>query len=258
MLRSCRSFATSALSWAPKASKGDDTKKNALKKMAMKRIKAKQPAYTSPLYATIPEALRYLRASEVGRSPEEAVISMAINIVSERGTTPVSGSISLPKPLKETRILVFTNDPEKAKEALESGAHMAGGAELVDKIMDGSASTDYDKSFATPDIVPQLSKIARKLGPKGLMPSVKKGTVTTELDQVIRESAGTLPFKQKSELLSIPIGRVHYTDSEILSNVIAARDTIKSSIGLIKTKKPIIVGQTTITSTHGPGLVIDF
>ncbi|ODV97649.1 hypothetical protein PACTADRAFT_63087 [Pachysolen tannophilus NRRL Y-2460] len=255
-----RSFSSCGLKLAPpKKSSVDDNKKLQQKKVSAQRVRAKQSPSKSPLYMDIPTALRYIRASEVGRSATEAVITITSRVVAERGTQPISGSIQLPKPLKESTILIFTSSKEKQEKCYGNGAKLCGGQELIEKIKENEIDlSKFDKAFATPEMASSLASIARTLGPKGLMPTAKKGTVVEKVEDAVSEAIGSLPYRQRAELLSLPIGRCDFTDEAIIKNIISCSNSIKNVASTIKSKKPVLIGETTLTSTHGPGIVIDF
>lgn len=236
----------------------DLAKKNEQRKMTRRRALAREPADKSPYYQDIHTALRYLRAAEVGRSPSEAVITVTSVIVSERGNAKIAGSVNFPKPLKETKTLFFTNDPAQAEAARNAGVTLVGGDDLIAQIKEGTLDLSFDRAFATPDIASALSPVARQLGPKGLMPNAKRGTVVEDIQSALSEVGGSTPFRQKSNDLSIAVGRVNFTDKEIMQNIIAVSRAFREAIQTQKVKKKAILGQTTITSTHGPGMVIDF
>lgn len=226
--------------------------------MARKRAAARLNPERSPYYKDIEEALRYIRASEVGRSPSEAVLSITTNVVSQKGTQRLAGSVSFPKPIKQTKIIIFTSDPEQAEKATAAGVSTVGGSELIEQIKAGSVELNFDRAFATPELVPQLNQVARILGPRGLMPSVKKGTVSEDVVSLVQEVSGTIPFRQKAaDTLSISVGRVDFSDNEIIKNIVAAQSAFAQAIADQKAKKPSILGHTVLQSTHGPGIVIN-
>ncbi|EDZ73132.1 YDR116Cp-like protein [Saccharomyces cerevisiae AWRI1631] len=208
----------------------------------------------------VTKALRYLRAAEVGRPQSQQTINLTTLVVGERGTAPLSGSVTFPKPLRYIKIAAFTNDESKLEELREKYPnHLIGGADLVAKIKSGEISVDFDKAFATPDIVPALqSQVARILGPRGVLPSVKKGTVSDDISSLLQESLGSMPFRQRGNSISIGVGKCYFTDREILQNIISARAAFKTAVDNQKSKKPNILSKTTLSSTHGPGIVIDF
>ncbi|CDK25355.1 unnamed protein product [Kuraishia capsulata CBS 1993] len=252
-----RFFQTSAPQLAKKMTRADLKKENA-KRTQKKRTQARKAPETSPLFLEVPEALRYLRAAEVGRPVNEATITTSTVVVSDKGVTPVAGSVRLPRPLKQTNICALTTIPEQAENAKKTGAQVVGGLEVIKGIKDGSIELTFDNVFATPEMVPHLREIARVLGPKGLMPNAKRGTIVDDLEKKITEASGTTPFRQKSVLVALAVGKCHFSDSEILKNIMATRKAIREAAAKIDSPQPVLIGQTTITSTHGPGIVINF
>lgn len=248
---------------APKNKKDVEAKREAEKRQerreALKKLKAKKPANTNPLFMPVSDALRYLRASEVGRPVNEASISIQVPILKDRGVAAITGAVRLPKPLKETKILCLSNDEAKIAQALENGAAHAGDAKLIDEIAEGKLNVEqFDKILATPEIEPLLRKVSRILGPKGLMPSLKKGTIAEDLTNLILSTLGTQPFRERNNYVSLTVGKCNFTDAEVLNNLLATSNAVKESIKNTKSKKPILVGQTVLSSTHGPGIVVNF
>ncbi|GME83755.1 unnamed protein product [Ambrosiozyma monospora] len=180
-------FSTTSLAQAPKkgSKKAADAKKQLEKKQqrreARRKINAKKPAHMSPLFMEIPQALRYLRAAEAGRPTNEAVLSVETAIFSERGVAPLQGAVRFPRALKETRICVLSLDPVQRQAALDAGASVVGDSKFIEDIANGAVDLNFDKIIATTDIEPQLRKVARILGPKGLMPSAKREKETVVL-----------------------------------------------------------------------------
>ncbi|KAG0675600.1 mitochondrial 54S ribosomal protein mrpl1 [Pichia californica] len=258
-----KTFSTFKPLLAPKNKKDLEAKKALEKKQdrrdALKKLEAKKPANTSPLFMTIPHALQYLRASEVGRGINESSITIQTPILKDRGVAPLQGAVRLPKPLKETKILCLTNDEIKIKECLANGAFMAGDSKLIDDIFNGLLNVEqFDKILATPEIEPLLRKVSKILGPKGLMPNIKRGTISDDLNNLILSTLGTQPFRERNNYISLTIGKCNFTDLEILNNILATSKAFKSSISVTKSKKPILLGQTILSSTHGPGIVVNF
>ncbi|ODV83011.1 hypothetical protein CANARDRAFT_30357 [[Candida] arabinofermentans NRRL YB-2248] len=257
-----RSFSITSIQQAPKTKKEQDAKKLSEKRIARKdaqrKALAKKPASSSPLFMEIPQALRYLRAAEVGRPLNEAVLNIRTTVLSERGVAPLSGAVRFPKPLKETRICVLSNDELKRKEALELGAVTVGDSKFIDEIQNGNVDLNFDKIIATTDIETSLRKVARILGPRGLMPNAKKGTVTNDIKEVISESLGTQPFRQKNSCVALTVAKCNFTDEDIVKNIMATSKAVRDSVASIKSKKPILVGETVLSTTHGPGIVINF
>ncbi|ODQ67627.1 ribosomal protein L1 [Nadsonia fulvescens var. elongata DSM 6958] len=242
-----------------RAIEGQVSKELAKKKEAarMMKLRAETKTYTNtPLYFDVPTALRFIRASEVGSPVNQTTINMTFRLVAEKGTAMLQGSIPLPKPLRQTKICVFTSDERLAKAAKEAGAHLAGSTEVIEAVKKGEI--DFELAFATPDVMGQLGPIARALGPKGLMPNAKRGTVTdaaTILEQV-REQSGAVTYKQKADTLSVTVGRVNFTDAELARNILTISQHIKNQSKTVKSKKPVLIGKTILSSLRSPGIVI--
>lgn len=261
--QSIKMFSTFSPLFAPKNKKDIEAKKLLEKRQerrnALKKLAAKKAPNTNPLFMNIPQALRYLRAAEVGRPLNEASITIQTPILKDRGVAPIQGAVRLPKPLKETKILCITNDEAKIQQALDNGAAHAGDAKLVDEIANGSLAVEqFDKVLATPEIEPLLRKVSKILGPKGLMPNVKRGTISEDLNNLMLSTLGTQPFRERNNYISLTVGKCNFSDFEILNNISATSNALKESIKNTKSKKPIITGQTILSSTHGPGIVINF
>lgn len=255
--RGLRLFSSCSVQHAAEKLTRDQSKKNAQRALARRKLVAKRPPNKDPLYADISTAMRYIKAAEVGRPEKAATITITTNVVAEKGAAPLKGDISFPKPLKEVRILIFTDDPDQAQIAKDMGAALVGGLELIQQIKEGKVALDFNKAFATPDVQGQLGQVARILGPKGLMPNAKKGTISSDIAGLLKSNADTMPFKQKSNLLSIAVGKTSFTDAELLKNIIAATGAVRESLERLNTKKVPILGRTTISSTNGPAFVID-
>lgn len=251
----CRTFSTSFRA-LDKSSQNAARKK--LKREQQAKLRNKLAPELHPLYMEVPTALRYLRAAEIGQPSKKTTISILMTVIPDKGSTPLSGSIYFPKPIKESHVMVFTLQPEIAEDAKALGAKYAGGLELIEEIKQGNIKLDnLTHAFATPDIVKDLKVIARQIGPKGLMPSQKKGSVSDDIAALMRSSVGALPFKQKSQHLSVPIGRCDFSDKEIIENLKAASDAIYASQAP-GTRKPNLIGQTHLSTTLGPSVVINF
>jgi ribosomal protein L1 len=253
-----RGFSTSLTALKPgaKSDSASDSKKKLRKQQAIKQ-KNKQAPELHPLYMEVPQALRYLRAAEVGNPSKKTTISILMTVLPEKGSKPLQGEIYLPKPIKESNVMVFSLNEDVVKQAKELGAVYAGGLDLINEISQGLKLDGLTHAFATPDILKDLRQIAKQIGPKGLMPALKKGTVAEDVSELMKKSVGALPFKQKDQHLSIPIGRCDFSDKEIIENLKAASDSIYGSQPP-GTKKPNLIGKTCLSSTLGPSIVINF
>jgi large subunit ribosomal protein L1 len=189
------------------------------------------------------------------RFDESVDLAIRLGVDPRRADQMVRGTVVLPNGTgKLVRVLAFAKG-EKEKEALEAGADYAGSDELITKIQGGWL--DFDKTVATPDMMGAVGKIGKILGPRGLMPNAKLGTVTFDLDKVIREiKAGKIDFRvEKSGIVHAPIGRVSFGADKILQNVATFMDTI------VRLKpaasKGTYIRTIAISTTMGPGIKID-
>lgn len=167
----------------------------------------------------------------------------------------VRGSVVLPNGIgKEVKVLVFAKG-EKEKEALDAGADFVGNDDLIAKIQEGWYG--FDKAVATPDMMGSVGKIGKLLGPRGLMPNAKTGTVTFDLEKAIKElKAGKIDFRvEKAGIVHAPMGKVSFGVERILQNIAAFLDTV------IRLKpaasKGTYVKSIAISTTMGPGIRID-
>lgn len=231
-------------------------KRKEQKRMARLRLEAKR-ALDTQLFLDTATAIRYLRAAEVGHPAESTTLTMTVRVIADNGVQALAGSVRLPKGLDtDQRIAVFTLNPELAAAAKEAGAAVVGGEDLIEQVKNGVI--DFNKALATPDILAKLGPIARVLGPKGLMPSARRGTVSNDIVKLIGDSIGVIDFRQRSiATVSLPVAKAYFTDAEIVKNLIVAIDTVRETANKIQSKRPIVLGQTTLSSTHGPGIVID-
>jgi len=167
----------------------------------------------------------------------------------------VRGTVVLPNGVgKEVRVLVFAKG-EKEKEASEAGADYVGSDEYVEKIQQGWL--EFDKTIATPDMMGSVSKLGRVLGPRGLMPNAKLGTVTFDVARAVKEvKAGKIDFRvEKAGIVHAPMGKVSFGVDGLLQNIGAFMDTI------LRLKPPASKGTylkgIAISTTMGPGIKVD-
>ena len=232
--------------------------KRKLKREQIVKNRNKQNPELHPLYMDVPQAMKYIRAAEVGNPSERTTVSILMTVIPERGSKPLSGSVFFPNPIKESSIIVFTLDEDLQAQAKARGASRVGGLELIEEIRNGSMKLEnFTQSFATPDILKDLALIAKYLGPRNLMPSTKRGTVSPDIVRLIENNYGALLFRQRDQHLSIPVGKCSFSDKEILENLKAASEAIYGSQPP-GTKKPNLIGKTCLSSTMGPSLVINF
>lgn len=237
----------------------EQLKKREVRRAARRKVEAKKPAHTHPLYLPIPLALRYLRAVEVGYPASQQVITATTSVVADRGNPPLAGNVSLPSPLKDVLVAVFSNDDQQLSMAKKKfRCHLVGGSDTISKIKQGEIPVDFDKAFATPDIAQELtSQVARILGPRQVLPMAKRGTVAPDLEPILKNSFGSIPFRQKGNSISLAVAKCDFSDRQVLENLLSVQTAFREAVSNQKAKRPSILGRTTLTTTHGPGIVID-
>jgi large subunit ribosomal protein L1 len=182
-------------------------------------------------------------------------VSVRLGVNPKYADQMVRGAVSLPHGLgKEVRVIAFCKG-EKEAEAREAGADDVGAEDLVEKIKGGWL--EFDKAVATPDMMAHVGKIGRILGPRGLMPNAKTGTVTFELGKAIQElKAGKVEFKvDKAGIVHAPLGKVSFGPEKILDNLKALVDTLQK-IKPSSAKGAYFRG-VAVSTTMGPGVKID-
>ncbi|KAG2177731.1 hypothetical protein INT43_002978 [Umbelopsis isabellina] len=212
---------------------------------------SKKVVKVNPNALDLHEAIRVIKAAEVGRPQHQ--LEMHVQCKIEKSTPPIRGSIILPRNVKqEATILVFA-EGKKAEEARAAGATYVGGHELIEQVKNGDLK--FDKCLSTPDMLPAVAKIARILGPKGLMPTLKKGTVTEDILTTVQKSKGSFDFKgDKNGVLHTGFARVSFTPEEIEANLKAILDEVKA-FGKAHSLKGVI-RNVVLSSTRGPGIHI--
>ena len=186
---------------------------------------------------------------------ETVDVAVRLGVDPRHADQMVRGTVVLPNGLgKEVKVLVFAKG-EKEKEALDAGADFAGSDELVEKIKDGWFG--FDKAVATPDIMGTVGKIGRMLGPRGLMPNAKTGTVTFDVARAVSElKAGKIDFRvEKAGIVHAPIGKASFGVEKLLQN-------IKAFLEMVQRLKPasskgVYFKSISISTTMGPGVKID-
>lgn len=206
---------------------------------------------------SLTEACTLIPKLKVSKKYDETVDAcVRLGVDPKHADQMVRGAVVLPHGTGKTKRVLVIAKPEKAKEALEAGADFAGGAEYIDKIANENWF-DFDSMVATPDMMGQVGKIGRVLGPRGLMPNPKVGTVTPNVVQAVRElKAGRVEFRvEKAGIIHAPIGRASFEPAKLQENMTALMDT------LLKLKpsssKGNYIKSITLSTTHGPGVKVE-
>lgn len=214
---------------------------------------AKQQVEDRP-YA-LEEALPLVQKIKFAKFDETVGLSIRLGVDPKHADQMVRGTVVLPHGLgKSKRVLVIAG-AEKQREAEEAGADVVGGEELVDKINTGWV--DFEAVVATPDMMRAVGKLGKVLGPRGLMPNPKTGTVTPNVGQAVKEiKAGKVEFRvDKTGIVHAPVGRLSFPAQNLIENASALLESIvraKPSAAKGKYLKSI-----TVSSTMGPGVRVD-
>lgn len=201
------------------------------------------------------QAVELAVASSYAKFDETVDVAVRLGVDPRHADQMVRGTVVLPNGLgKEVKVLVFAKG-EKEKEALDAGADFIATDEVVEKIKDGWFG--FDKAIATPDMMGTVGKLGRVLGPRGLMPNAKTGTVTFELEKAINElKAGKIDFRvEKAGIVHVPVGKISFGAEKLLENVLAFLD--KLSALKPAAAKGAYMKSISISSTMGPGIKID-
>jgi large subunit ribosomal protein L1 len=203
----------------------------------------------------VAEAVQKAIEASYAKFDETVDVAVQLGVDPRHADQMVRGTVVLPNGLgREVKVLVFAKG-EKEKEALEAGADYVGNEELIEKIKGGWF--DFDKAVATPDMMGAVGKIGRMLGPRGLMPNAKTGTVTFDLERAVKElKAGKIDFRvEKAGIVHAPMGKVSFGAEKILQNLTAFLDTILR-LKPAASKGTYLRG-IAISTTMGPGVRID-
>lgn len=201
------------------------------------------------------EALKLLRENSSGKFDETVEVAMNLGVDPRHADQMVRGVVTLPSGTgKETKVAVFARDA-KAEEALAAGADKVGAEDLMEAMQAGDL--DYDRVIATPDMMGIVGRLGKVLGPKGLMPNPKLGTVTPNVGQAVKDAkGGQVEYRvEKMGIIHSGMGKMSFSDADIKANF----DALVNAV--IKAKpsgsKGKYVRKVSITSTMGPGLKID-
>jgi large subunit ribosomal protein L1 len=219
-----------------------------------KKFVAAQAQVADRLYS-LDEAIPLLQKVKFTKFDETVEMALRLGVDPKHADQMVRGTVVLPHGLgKSKRVLVIAG-AEKQKEAEEAGADLVGGEEVVEKIQGGWL--DFDAVVATPDMMRAVGRLGKVLGPRGLMPNPKTGTVTTDISKAVREiKAGKVEFRvDKTGIVHAPIGKLSFESDRLLANAHALVDSV------VKAKPSAAKGKylrtVTLTSTMGPGIGID-
>jgi large subunit ribosomal protein L1 len=201
------------------------------------------------------EGVKFLLETAHAKFDEGVDVAIRLGVDPKKPDQMVRGTVVLPNGTgRKVRVLVFAKG-QKEKEALDAGADIVGAEELIEKISKGWV--DFDKAIATPDIMGLVSKLGKVLGPRGLMPNPKVGTVTFDLERAIKEiKAGKVEFKvEKAGVIHVPVGKASFGPNQLLENIKILLEVILRAKP--PTSKGVYLRSIALSTTMGPGIKID-
>ncbi len=218
-----------------------------------KRQKTWATLDTEKVY-NLKDAIETLRGFASKKFDESLEIAVKLGIDITKADQNIRGMLSLPNGTgKKVRVAVFTND--KQADAKKAGADVVGGDELIEKVAGGQI--DFDRVIATPDMMPKMSKVAKILGPKGLMPNPKLGTVTNNVAEAIAVAkAGQIEYRpEKNGIVHAGVGKMSFTTDKLIENTTALIEQLKK-VKPSSSKGQYILG-CSVATTQGPGLKVE-
>jgi len=224
-------------------------------RIGKKYRKAKEVVAAKPSYA-LPEAVAAVAKNAFAKFDETVEVAMRLGVDPKHADQMVRGTVVLPHGLggKSKKVLVIASG-EKLKEAQDAGADHVGGDDMVQKIQEGWL--DFDAVVATPEMMKSVGRLGKVLGPRGLMPNPKTGTVTFDVGKAVREiKAGKVEFRvDKTAIIHAPVGKVSFGAEKLLENAKTLIDTvIKARPAAAKGR---YVKSIALSSTMGPGVRVD-
>jgi len=220
-----------------------------------KRMRTQRAKVQLEKLYSVEEGCQVVVGTASAKFDETVEVALRLGVDPKKADQNVRGSIALPHGLgKNVRVLVFAKG-DKAQEATAAGADFVGAEDLVEKIKGGFF--DFDSVVATPDMMVQVGKVGKLLGPRGLMPSPKIGTVTTDIGATVKSiKSGRAEFRvDKAGIVHAPVGKASFGAPKILENV----NALLNAINRVKpsTSKGVYLQSVSLALTMGPGVALD-
>jgi large subunit ribosomal protein L1 len=225
-----------------------------MKKSGKNITKAREAVEKRPY--TLEDAVPLLQKVKFAKFDETVEVTMRLGVDPKHADQMVRGTVVLPHGLGKSKTVLVIAAGEKVREAQEAGADFVGGEETVEKIMKENW-TDFDALVATPDMMKSVGKLGKVLGPKGLMPNPKAGTVTFDVARAVQEvKAGKVEFRtDKTALVHVPVGKMSFDAKKLIENA----HTVIASV--VKAKPVAAKGKyikaAYLSSSMGPGIALD-
>jgi large subunit ribosomal protein L1 len=219
-----------------------------------KKYKGAAKLVDKPAYV-LTDAMPILKQAAFAKFDETVEVAIRLGVDPKHADQMVRGTVVLPHGLGKSKRVIVIASGDKVREAREAGADEVGGDDIVQKIQGGWV--DFDAVIATPDMMKSVGRLGKILGPRGLMPNPKTGTVTTDVERAVREvKAGKVEFRvDKTGIIHCPVGKVSFDAQKLAENAGALISSV------IKAKPPSAKGRyvrsIAVSSTMGPGFAID-
>ena len=206
-------------------------------------------------FYTPSEAIALAKEIEFANFDATVEVAYNLNIDVRKADQQIRGAMVLPNGTGKTQTVVVIASGDKAEEAKAAGADFVGEGDLIDKIADGWL--DFDVMVATPNMMGQVGRLGRVLGPKGLMPNPKTGTVTMDVTKAVTDiKAGQVTYRaDKAGIVNVPIGKVSFDDDKLAENFQALHNEIVRLRPA--STKGVYITSLTMTTTFGPGIKLD-
>ncbi|WP_306253600.1 50S ribosomal protein L1 [Parvularcula sp. IMCC14364] len=220
-----------------------------------KRVRAYRETVDSKKVYSVDEAVKLIKSNATAKFDETVEISMNLGVDPRHADQMVRGVVSLPNGTgRSLRVAVFAKD-DKAEAAKAAGADVVGAEDLMERVQGGEI--DFDRVIATPDMMPLVGRLGKVLGPKGLMPNPKVGTVTPDVEKAVKDAkGGAVQFRvEKAGIIHAGVGKASFGEA-------ALEENIKAFIDAVNKAKPsgakgTYIKKVSVSSTMGPGLRLD-
>lgn len=221
-----------------------------------KRVEALKKKIDTDRFYTLEESAALVKEGATAKFDETIELAFLLGVDPRHADQMVRGSVALPHGTgKKVRVVVFCDQEDQIKAATEAGAEAVGGEDLVTRVQGGW--TDFDAAVATPAMMRLVGRLGKVLGPRGLMPSPKAGTVTNDVGQAVNEiKAGKIEFRvDKNANIHVPVGKASFSKEQIYENAVSVVETILKARP--SACKGTYLKACTMSSTMGPGLRMD-